>query len=243
MLKILLLSSVFSFVYTEPVQANNHNIYVFDPRLQETQQMIELDNETGQLNFVFIPLANLPTPLMSMSLKYEDGTTIQSLGYPNNWTHNAPDTSAFMLGYTYTFSLPYNDTQPYFNQPVYFYYNVVRSSNVQHNFYLNISYNFNGYIGEGGDIEGAYNRGYSDGYDAGESIGYIDGLTEGRDLGYIDGYNTAIEGQYTGDWFKSVFKTLGDLLNVELFPGLSIGYVVALPLILALVAFIIGWFK
>lgn len=72
-----------------------------------------------------------------------------------------------------------------------------------------------------------------DDYDAylyGRSRGYDTGLIEGRALGQADGT------QYTG-LVTGIFNGLGDLLSVQVFPNITIGLLIGLPLLLG--AFII----
>lgn len=94
--------------------------------------------------------------------------------------------------------------------------------------------------------------GYSDGYDDGKidgiDIGYNDGYSfgydNGYDLGYNDGYQTAINdgsaefGLTT--MLSGLFVGLGSLLSIELLPNISIGMIIAVPVVFGIIAFILG---
>lgn len=86
------------------------------------------------------------------------------------------------------------------------------------------------------------NGSYADGYDT--------GLETGKDIGYKDGYNSGYDAGQLSDfdgtsWMKGLFGSngLGGLLKIEILPGLSIGTIVMIPLMLTLVPFVIGLFK
>lgn len=87
-----------------------------------------------------------------------------------------------------------------------------------------------------------YNDGHSDGYNKGLSEGFDEGFLEGDSAGYTRGYNKGLsEGNSAwGVLFGAMMATFGGFLAIEIFPGLTIGMLVAVPLILGLLAFIIG---
>lgn len=111
----------------------------------------------------------------------------------------------------------------------------------------------NGY--DEGHFEG-YNSGYSNGYNTGLTEGYNTGLTngynqgydegflEGYDEGYNYGYNVGINEQLEDKDFthllKSVFIGVGSFLGINLLPGVSIGAIIAVPIIFGIIAFILG---
>ena len=111
--------------------------------------------------------------------------------------------------------------------------------------------------------QAGYYLGYDDGYDD----GFLDG--ENYEQGYNDGYNMGREDYgirigddwKTADWWGSyqyaqglyatdgtgfvsllsaIFGGLGDLLSIEILPGIYIGAIVAVPLVFGIIFFILG---
>lgn len=83
-----------------------------------------------------------------------------------------------------------------------------------------------------------YDDGHSDGYDDGYEVGHSDGYSEGHSIGKNEGLN---EGSSAwGVLFSAMLSTFGAVLSIEIFPNLTIGMIAAVPLILGLLAFIIG---
>lgn len=139
-------------------------------------------------------------------------------------------------------------------------YNIGYNDGLNDNQSFQIGYNIgknegfqNGY--DEGHYEG-YNSGYSIGYDTGLSEGYNQGLNDGYnqgyyagqndgyDYGYQAGYNAGINEQLEDKDFthllKSVFIGVGSFLGINLLPGISIGAIIAVPIIFGIIAFIIG---
>lgn len=98
-----------------------------------------------------------------------------------------------------------------------------------------------------GEVIG-YNQGYTAGYGDGEVVGYNDGYdygyNSGYDLGYNDGYQAAVNDGSTDFGIKSLmsglFVGLGSLLSIELLPNISIGMILAVPVVFGIIAFILG---
>jgi len=111
----------------------------------------------------------------------------------------------------------------------------------------------NGY--DEGHYEG-YNSGYNEGYNAGKDEGYnqgygigydtgkYDGFLEGYDEGYTYGYNKGLNDQIADRDFayllRSAFIAIGAFLGINLLPGISIGAIIAVPLVFGIIAFILG---
>lgn len=98
-----------------------------------------------------------------------------------------------------------------------------------------------------GESDG-YDLGYADGKIDGIDIGYNDGYSfgydNGYDLGYNDGYQTAIN-DGSADFgitslLSGLFVGLGSLLSIELLPNISIGMIIAVPVVFGIIAFILG---
>ncbi len=114
-----------------------------------------------------------------------------------------------------------------------------------------------------------YDYGYNVGYDDGENAGYVIGYNEGYDYGYNVGYdngkeygidfgrkhwyNVGYEAGYNNgfnegikeNWefsrfLKSIFAGIGSFLGINLLPGISIGAIIAVPIIFGIIAFILG---
>lgn len=95
---------------------------------------------------------------------------------------------------------------------------------------------------------------YQEGYDSGISSAVQDVLANPSQYGlyssaqytayglqqYNNGLAIGRETPYkTGDWFMTIFRSIGDVLAIEIFPGLSIGLIVMIPLSISLAWFII----
>lgn len=100
----------------------------------------------------------------------------------------------------------------------------------------NSGYNTGYYTGLG--------EGYNTGYDNGYLTGYDEGFLIGYDEGYIYGYNNGINEQLEDKDFthllKSVFIGVGSFLGINLLPGISIGALIAVPIVFGIISFIIG---
>lgn len=96
--------------------------------------------------------------------------------------------------------------------------------------------------------EKGYNEGFDDGYNqgyvGGEEAGYNRGHEEGYNKGYNVGYNTGINEQLADKDFtnllKSAFIAIGTFLGINLLPGVSIGAIIAVPIVFGIIAFILG---
>lgn len=105
-------------------------------------------------------------------------------------------------------------------------------------------------------IRDEYWFGYNAGYDNGRSdfgqyfppgsadglegwYGYQDGYDYGFDLGFDDGINYASDYSFSG-LLGEVFIGLGSLLAINLLPGVSIGAIIAVPVVFGIIAFILG---
>lgn len=68
------------------------------------------------------------------------------------------------------------------------------------------------------------------------------------DTGFEDGYeqgkNTAVdESLWIYSFTRSVFNGFAQVLNVEILPNIKLGYLIAIPLVLSVLRFILGFFK
>ena len=73
------------------------------------------------------------------------------------------------------------------------------------------------------------------------NIGYDKGYEEGYTIGYNEASSDSKVGSY--DWLTSTFNTLKNIFELELLPGLKLGYLIGLPFVITLVGFIISWFR
>ena len=68
------------------------------------------------------------------------------------------------------------------------------------------------------------------------------------DSGYIDGYNVGKneavdQSLWIYSFTRSVFNGFAQVLNVEILPNIRLGYLIAIPLVLSVLRFILGFFK
>lgn len=99
-----------------------------------------------------------------------------------------------------------------------------------------------------GDLLAEYNKGYNKGYEKGKEDGKIEGrqgaYQEGYDNGYQNGYNKGLSEQLDDKDFtvllKSAFLAIGTFLGINLIPGISIGAIIAVPIVFGIISFILG---
>lgn len=84
---------------------------------------------------------------------------------------------------------------------------------------------------------------YDEGYDAGYGSGYDTGYNNGKADGYASGFAAGASESLNFDWIRKVFYTVQDVLNIEILPNIKIGYLIGIPLVIAIVSFVVGWFK
>lgn len=68
------------------------------------------------------------------------------------------------------------------------------------------------------------------------------------DSGYIDGYNvgkneSVDQSLWIYSFTRSVFNGFAQVLNVDILPNIKLGYLIAIPLVLSVLRFILGFFK
>lgn len=89
-----------------------------------------------------------------------------------------------------------------------------------------------------------WNDGYDEGWEKGNESGYNRGYEKGHNEGYQKGYNTGINEQLADKDFtnilKSAFIAIGSLLAINLLPGISIGAIIAVPIVFGIIAFVLG---
>lgn len=73
------------------------------------------------------------------------------------------------------------------------------------------------------------------------NIGYDKGYKEGYDIGYNKAASDSNVGSY--EWLLSIFNTLKNIFELELLPGLKLGYLIGIPFTIILVSFVLSWFK
>lgn len=92
--------------------------------------------------------------------------------------------------------------------------------------------------------EHGYIDGYNEGWEEGNEQGYNRGYQKGHEAGYNVGYNAGINEQLEDKDFtnllKSVFIAMGSFLSINLLPGISIGAIIAVPIVFGIIAFILG---
>lgn len=73
----------------------------------------------------------------------------------------------------------------------------------------------------------------------GYNISYEQAYNSGYDLGYNNGYASALN----FEWIKTAFSCVDQVLNIKLIGSITLGNIIAIPLIIGVVKFVIGWFK
>ena len=74
---------------------------------------------------------------------------------------------------------------------------------------------------------------------------YQDGGTDPTEIqtAYDKGYSDAIASGTGLNWMQSAFNTIVNILNIELLPNIKLGYLVAIPLLIELVLFVLRFIK
>lgn len=152
-----------------------------------------------------------------------------SAGYNKGYNDGFADgeSDGLVAGYNAGYSAGYNQG-----------YNTGESSGYNAGYYDGESFGYNaGYNdGESDGLAAGYDNGYNDGYDY--------GFNNGFDLGYNDGYQTAVNDGSTQfgltTLLSGLFVGLGSLLSIELLPNISIGMIIAVPVVFGIIAFILG---
>jgi len=73
----------------------------------------------------------------------------------------------------------------------------------------------------------AYDNGASQEYSKGYSAGYANGIGQAGEI----------------PWLVSMFNAIDSIFNIEIFPGLKIWYIIAIPVIFSLIAFVLSFFR
>jgi hypothetical protein len=94
---------------------------------------------------------------------------------------------------------------------------------------------------------GGYNVGYQDGLDANDTQAYQEGYNVGYQLGQTEGYNTGYQAGVSGDnavssfinILTSIFTGIGAIFSIELFPNITIGLFLLVPLFFGVLGLIL----
>lgn len=88
-----------------------------------------------------------------------------------------------------------------------------------------------------------YDNIFDYGYDDGLIVGYDEGYDEGYGVGYGVGYNDGVatnsDFSFTG-LLTQIFLGVGSVLGIELLPNITIGALVAVPIVFGIIYFILG---
>lgn len=111
-----------------------------------------------------------------------------------------------------------------------------------YNSYLTNRYNYLNDLRITG-YRGGYNFGYSEGASANETQAFNDGKAAGYQLGLEEGYAQGMRGDNAVssaiNVLKSVFSALGAFFSIELFPHITIGLFLLVPLFFSVLGFIL----
>ena len=91
---------------------------------------------------------------------------------------------------------------------------------------------FDSYTAGVGDIENQINSAYENGYENGYNVGYEDGER--------DGYNKKYDFLQI---ISGAFDAVSNFFNMEIFPGVKFIYIIGIPIVIAVLRFVIGWFR
>lgn len=83
-------------------------------------------------------------------------------------------------------------------------------------------------------IDNSYNSGYTNGENEGFNSGYTTGKNEGFNSGYNKGFSDG-EKVFDTNFLSEIFSETNDFFNIEIFPNLKLWYIIAGPLIVALI--------
>lgn len=94
-------------------------------------------------------------------------------------------------------------------------------------------------------IDYTYHDAYDDGYDEGKEYGIEFGREHWYNVGYEVGYNKGVNDQIVAErdfayLLRSAFVAIGSFLGINLLPGISIGAIIAVPIVFGIIAFILG---
>lgn len=92
--------------------------------------------------------------------------------------------------------------------------------------------------------EEVYNYGYGNGYKDGASVGYGHGYETGYEEGYEEGEIYGNNKKYDFlEIIKGGFNAVSNFFNMEIFPGVKFIYIIGIPIVIAVLRFVIGWFR
>lgn len=89
----------------------------------------------------------------------------------------------------------------------------------------------------------AYDKGYNEGYNTGFNLGNEQGLLQGYNNGYQIGYQKGLTinpNNNFGAMITTVLLGVGTVLSIELLPNISIGAIIAVPIVFGVIAFVLG---
>lgn len=79
------------------------------------------------------------------------------------------------------------------------------------------------------------------------NTGYNDGVTNGYNTGYNEGYQNGTKDMSATineqTWLTSIFKSIDTCLSIEIFPKFKLWYLISIPIMFALVRFVISFFR
>ncbi len=88
--------------------------------------------------------------------------------------------------------------------------------------------------------EGIYQSGYDDGYQIGTNEGYNNGYSEGYNKGVGEGNSTI---KTASEFLSAVTSNIQPILEVQVLPGVNIGTILLIPIVLGLFLLILNFIK
>jgi hypothetical protein len=91
------------------------------------------------------------------------------------------------------------------------------------------------------------NIGYNAGFESGSALGYEGGYDNGYDVGIIEGFDEGLIEGTTNRSFVNYLNTIATGMNafltINIFPGITLGFLIFFPAILALIIGIVRLMK
>lgn len=88
-------------------------------------------------------------------------------------------------------------------------------------------------------LEDIRQEAYEKGHEEGEALGNLEGYNKGYKDGYKEGTKVTGENSTAVKWVNSIFDGMTDLLSVNIFPGISLGFFLFFPIALGVLCLLI----
>lgn len=181
------------------------------------------DNLSGSFD-IYYSFVNTPSDLPSIQIKTQSENLVNHQMTVNDF-YSGTVNDSITRGNIYKYSFDIENI----SHTTTYYFNLVNDNN------STISYmgdNINFYIVA--NINDFIND-YTEGFYNGQIVGYENGYEDGKTDGYTNGINSCEDFEFSLNWLESVFSIATNFLNIEILPGLKIGYIIFVPLVVAFI--------